>query len=177
MQAKLTDYYVNKAFTALTSIWTSANTGTNYTNVGGPLTATALKNSIDTINQTVGRVKAVVGTRKALTPITTFGAGWNIGSTSPNTAFPVNTALEEIYRTGWLGMYYGAPIVALDQMYDNAVDYQPMLPNNKVLVIGDNVGEFITYGPVREKAWDNMAPTPPEFVQEISTGENYFLVI
>ena len=47
MQSKLTDYYVNKAFTALTNIWTASNTPSNYTSVGGSLTATALKNAIN----------------------------------------------------------------------------------------------------------------------------------
>lgn len=167
MQAKLTDFYVNKAFTALTTVWTASNTPSNYTSVGGSLTATSLKNAIDRINQTVGRVRAVVGTRKALTPVTTFGAGWDVTTAAGTTQQANYPALNEIWQTGWLGRYYGAPIVALDQIYDNAVDYQPMLPEDKVLVIGDNVGEFITYGAVREKAYDDMEPTPPYFYLEI----------
>jgi len=175
MQAKLTDFYVNKAFTALTSIWTASNTPNNYTSVGGSLTATALKNAIDRVNQTVGRVRAVVGTRKALTPITTFGAGWDV-TTAAGTSQQANyPAVNEIWQTGWLGRYYGAPIVALDQIYDNAVNYQPMLPENKVLVIGDNVGEFITYGPVREQAYENMEPIPAEYVLQIY--QKYGLIV
>lgn len=164
MQAKLTDYYVNKAFTALTTIWTSTNTPQNYTNVGGALTATALKNMIDFINQRTGKVQAVVGTRKALTPVTTFGAGWSLGG---GTEWGLDEALTEIYQTGWLGRYYGAPIVALDQIYNNLVDYQAMIPEDKVLVIGQHAGEFITYGDVREKIYDLNEPTPPETVLEL----------
>lgn len=173
MQAKLTDYYVNKVFTALTNIWTASNTPNNFTNVGGQVTATALKNAMDFINQRVGKVKAVVGTRKALTPITNFGTGWDIG-TGTNT-WGIDQALTEVYQTGWLGRYYGAPIVALDQIYDNLVDFQPMLPEDKILVIGENVGEFITFGDVKEKAYDDPRPTPPEFILEIY--QRYGLIV
>jgi len=164
MQAKLVDYYVNKSFTALSTIWNASNTPNNFTNVGGALTATALKNMIDYINQRVGRVVAVVGTRKALTPVTTFGAGWSLGG---GTEWGLDPALMEIYQTGWLGRYYGAPIVALDQIYNNIEDYQSMIPEDKVLVIGQKVGEFITYGAVRERVYDLNEPTPPETVLEL----------
>lgn len=164
MKAKLTDYYVNKTFTALSSIWTASNTPNNFTSVGGALTATALKNMIDYINQRTGKVVAVVGTRKALTPVTTFGAGWSLGG---GTEWGLDPALMEIYQTGWLGRYYGAPIVALDQVYNNIEDYQSMIPENKVVVLGQKVGEFITYGDVREKMYDINEPTPPESVLEL----------
>lgn len=107
MRKSLVDYYASRVFASLTSIWTAANAPQNYTDAGGPLTATALKNAIDFINQRVGRVKAVVGSRKALTPVTTFGAGWSLGG---GTEWGLDTALNEIYQTGWLGRYYGAPI-------------------------------------------------------------------
>ncbi len=175
MRAKLTDYYVARTFTALSSIWNASNTPTNYTNVGAALTATALKNAIDTINQKIGRVKAVVGTRKALTPITTFGAGWD-ATTAAGTSQQANyPAINEIWQTGWLGTYYGAPIVAMQQIYNNLVDYTAMLPENKVLVIGENAGEFILYGPSRDKAYDDMQPTPPQFYLE--TYQQFGLLI
>lgn len=163
MQAKLRDYYLNKVFTALSTVWSSVNTPSNYTNVGGALTATALKNAIDRINQTTGGVRAVVGTRAALTPITTFGAGYSDGSVN----HPVPANIQEIMQTGWLGKYYGAPILALQQEYDNPMDYNALLPNDKVLVIGENVGDFITYGDVKTKEWTDMRPTPPQWYLEL----------
>ena len=164
MEAKLRDYYMNKVFTALSTIWTAVNTPNNYTSVGGALTATALKNAIDRINQTTSGVKAVVGTRAALTPITTFGAGWTDG-TSISHAVPEN--ISEIMRTGFLGRWYGAPIIALQQEYDNPEDYNALLPTDKVLVLGENVGEFITYGEVKSKDYTDMRPTPPQQYFEI----------
>lgn len=160
--AKLRDHYMNKVFTALSTIWTAINTPTNYTSVGSALTATALETAIDNINQNAGGVKAVVGLRSLLTPITKFGAFWNDGAVSP-TIKGVDSQLEEVMRTGWLGTYYGAKIIALDQIYNNADDYATMLPTDKVLVIGENVGEFITYGDVKSKEWTDPRPTPPQW--------------
>lgn len=164
MQAKLRDYYLNKVFTALTTVWTAVNTPSNFTNVGGPLTSTALKNAIDYVNQTTGGVRAVVGTRAALTPITTFGAGYTDGAAVSQ---PVPDNIREIMQTGWLGRYYGAPILALQQEYDNPEDYNALLPTDKVLVIGENVGDFITYGDVKTKEWTDMRVTPPQWYFEI----------
>jgi hypothetical protein len=175
MMAKLTDYYVNRAFSALSTIWSAANTPNNFTNVGGTLTATALKNAIDNINTNVGKVKAVVGSRKALTPITTFGAGFDVTTAAGTTQQANYPALDEIYRTGWLGQYYGAPIVALNQFQNNAVDYTNMIPEDKVLVIGENAGEFILYGPTKDKAWEDMEPTPPMFYLE--TWQQFGMII
>ena len=164
MLAKLRDFYMNKVFTALTTVWTAVNTPSNFTEVGGVLTATALKNAIDNINTNSGGVKAVVGTRAALTPITTFGAGYTDGA---GTSQVVPDNIREIMATGWLGKYYGAPIIALQQQYDNPEDYNALLPTDKVLVIGHNVGEFISYGDVKTKQWSDFNPTPPQWMLEI----------
>ena len=69
--------------------------------------------------------------------------------------------------TGFLGKYYGARLIALDQVYDNPMDYNALLPNDIVIVVGESVGEFITYGDVREKQWSDMRPTPPQWYLEI----------
>lgn len=164
MSAKLRDFFIGKVFTALTTVWTASNTPSNYIDVGGPLTATVLKNAIDRINQTTGGVRAVVGTRAALTPITTFGAGYTDGA---GTSQVVPDNIREIMQTGWLGKYYGAPILAIDQQYDNPEDYNALIPSNKVIVIGEKVGEFITFGDVKTKQWSDMRPTPPQWFLEL----------
>lgn len=164
MSAKLKDFFMGKVFTALTTVWTAGNTPDNYIDAGGPVTATVLKNAIDRINQTTGGVKAVVGLRSVLTPITTFGAGWTDGG-SVSQAVPDN--IREIMATGWLGKYYGAPIIALNQDYDNPEDYNALLPTDKILVIGENVGEFVTFGDVKTKEWTDMRPTPPQWFFEL----------
>lgn len=168
MRAKLADYYFNKVFTALSSVWTAGNTPNNYTDVGGVLTAAALEDAIEEINYRGGGAKLVVGTQRALQPITKFGAFWDSGTTAagtPHVAFP--SALEEVRNTGWIGRYYGVDILKIDQIWDNPMDYNTLLPEDKVLVIGNNVGEFITYGEVRKKQWQDMNPTPPQWYLEI----------
>jgi hypothetical protein len=157
MQAKLRDYYFGKVFNALTSVWSVANTPDNYVTVGTTVTAPVLKAAIDQINQTTGGVKAVIGTRAALTPVTTFGASWSDGATE----FAVEDNIREIMRTGWLGTYYGAPLIGLAQQYDNPEDYSPLIPDDKILVIGEKVGEFITFGDVKTQEWTNNEPIPP----------------
>jgi hypothetical protein len=155
--AKLRDMFMNKVFNALASVWNGSNTPDNYVSAGGAISSTVLKNAIDRINQTTSGVKAVIGVRSALTPITTFGGFWSNGATTTE----VPSAIKEIMDTGWLGKYYGAPIIALNQVWDNPEDHNTMLPTDKVLVVGENVGEFITYGDVKTKEYDEMRPTPP----------------
>ena len=109
-------------------------------------------------------MKAVIGTRAALTPITTFGAGYVDGTSVSQI---VSDNIREIMATGWLGKYYGAPIVAIEQQYDNPEDYNALIPSDKVLVIGNNVGDFITYGDVKTKQWNDMSVTPPQWYLEL----------
>ena len=174
MTAKFRDYYMNKVFTALSTIWTVGNTPDNYVTVATALNSTVLKHAIDTINQTTGGVKAVVGTRAALTPITTFGAGWADGYTTP-VSHGVTENISQIMNTGWLGRYYGAPLVAITQQYDNPEDYNALIPENKVLVIGENVGEFITYGDVKTQQYTDMRPVPPQWI--LSLYQQFGLII
>jgi hypothetical protein len=167
MMLKLRDYYMNKVFTALTSVWTLVNTPTNYTSVAGHITGAALKAGIDYINQQIpGGAKAIVGIRSLLTPITLFGGFWNDGVTP--TYWGNDTAINEIMTTGWLGKFYGVPIIALDQQWDNPEDRNALLPTDKILIVGQHVGEFITYGPPTTKEWTDMRPTPPYWNVDIS---------
>jgi len=168
MRAKLADYYFNKVFTALSSVWQAGNTPNNFTNLGTAITATALEDGIDEINYRGGGAKLVIGTRRALQAITKFGGFWDSGTTAAATPHaPIPGVLEEIRQTGWVGRYYGVPVVGLDQIFDNPEDYNALLPENKVLVVGNRVGEFITYGDVRQKNWEDMNPTPPQFFLEL----------
>ncbi len=165
MMAKLSDYYQNKIFTALTTVWTLANTPDNYVSVGGAVTATALEDAIDQINETTGGVRAVIGTRAAMSPITKFGAFWT-DSTGTKTAVS-DPQVNEIVQRGVLGKYYGANLYQLNQVRDNLEDYNTLLPTDKILVIGENVGEFITYGDTKTKQYNDMRPTPPQWFLEI----------
>ena len=161
--AKLRDYYMNKVFTALSTIWSSQNTPYNWANCGGPVTALALENMIDRINQTTSGAKAIIGVRSAVQPISKFAAFFTSGT---NTGY-VPARIEELMRAGSLGNYYGVPIIAINQVWDNPEDYRALLPTDKVLVVGENVGEFITFGPERSKEYTDNQPTPPYWHMDI----------
>jgi hypothetical protein len=167
MRAKISDYYINLVLNALSTLWDGTNTPNNWTSAGGAITATLLEDAIDEVNYRVGSVRAVVGTRKALTPITKFANYVPYASSPTSWGVAVPSAIEEIRRTGFVGTYYGARIIALDQIWDNYDDYTALLPEDKVLVIGNNVGDFITYGDVKMKQWTDMEPTPPVFKLEL----------
>jgi hypothetical protein len=163
MASKLNDYYINKVYTALGTIWNASNTPDNYTSVGADVTATALETAINRINQTTSGAKAIVGSRVAVTPITKFGAFWTDGT---NVGYDPND-IQQIRQTGWLGKYYGVPVKAVEQSWDNPEDYNTQVPEDYILVIGEGVGEFITYGDVKTKQWSDMNPTPPQWMLEI----------
>jgi hypothetical protein len=164
MMYQLRRYYYNKVFTALSTVWSSSNTPSNYTTVGSAVTPAVLENAIDRINQTTSGVKAVVGVRSAMAPISKFAAFW---SKDASTYGYSQDRINQILREGMLGEYYGAPLVVLDQVYDNLEDYNPQIPANKILVIGENVGEFILYGDVKTKQYTDMKPTPPQWYLEL----------
>jgi len=171
MLAKLRDFYFGKVFTALDSVWSAVNNTANYTHVAGNITDVALINAIDHINQTTGGVRAIIGTRAALTPITRFGASWSDGAVD----WIVPENIREIMQTGWLGRFYGAPILAVEQVYDNLEDYNPMIPTDRIVVVGKNVGEFITYGPVKYQEWTDPRPIPPYWT--VSLYQQFGLII
>ena len=173
MRAKLQDYFVTKVFTALASIWGTANTPNNYAEVsvsdwaaGGATAMAAVKAAIDRINQTTPGVKVVIGATEAMTPITQFTAFWpDIASTA--TYHTADELIMKIMADGWLGKWYGAPFVKIPQVWDNVEDYNALVPTDTVLVVGHDAGEFITYGDVKTKQWTDMNPTPPQWMYEI----------
>jgi len=167
MLAKLRDYYLARVFTALTTVWTAVNTPNNFINLGTAVTATALENAIDWINQTTGGVKVVMGVRSAMTPISKFGAFWDNGAQPIWTQTGSQEKINQVLNTGALGVYYGAPLLSLEQVYNNPVDFQQQLNPHYIIVVGENVGEFITYGPEKWKQWSDMNPTPPQWMLEV----------
>jgi len=163
MKAKLRDWFVSKVFTALSTIWTAGNTPLNYTAMGGNITAAALINAINRINLSTSGAKVIIGSKAAVTPITSFAAFWTSGA---NVGYDP-ALIREIWQNGWLGRFYGVPVVAIDQVYDYPDTYVPLIPTDKILVIGDKVGEFITYGDVKTKQWVDNNPTPPQWMLEL----------
>jgi len=159
MAAKLREHYVNRLFTAIASVWTAGNTPDNFVSVGGAITATALEDAIDEINLR-GSAKVVLGSRSAMTPITKFGAFWDDGA---GTTEGSQRAIDEVRQNGFLGKYYGVPLMVVEQVFDNVDDDNALVPTDFVLVIGENAGEFITYGEARSSQWNDPAVVPPQW--------------
>lgn len=162
MTAKLSDFYVAKVMNAVYTL-AGINDSQNFWYVTSPITRSTLEDAIDYISDVAGSVKSVVGRRVALAPITKF-AGYRaaVGATEASAYLvPVPSALEEIRRTGWFGIYYGANFVSLEQIYDNVYDRNKLLNDSLISVIGDQCGEFITYGDTREDQWTDMSTAPP----------------
>jgi len=164
MLKTLKDYYQNKVFAALTSVWTGGNTPDNYAAISTAVTALGLETAIQQISQTIGGPIVVAGVRSVLNPITKFGAFWDDGG---STIVGVDSQLEKVMSEGMLGKYYGAEIVVIDQDWDYPDSYGALVPTNKILVMGKNVGEFITYGDIKEKQYTDPRPTPPQWFFEI----------
>jgi hypothetical protein len=162
MIAKLNDYFVTKVMNSFYTLATINDSANFYYHVSD-ITRTVIEDAIDKVADTAGGVKAIVGRRTALAPITKF-AGYRVavGATESSAPVaPIPSALEEIRRTGFFGSYYGVNnIVALDQIYDNPYDRNALIQDNLIVVVGDSCGEFITYGDVKEDQWLDMSTAP-----------------
>lgn len=179
VQAALREKLLMRTWNALGSIWASGNasaltiTGSsysNYQNAAGPLTASLLDAAIDHVNYWAGSVRAIIGTEAALAPLSEFGQYKLIsGSLSDNLVTTNGQPAGTFQRVSPYGGSYGVEsyrgvsnIVRIPQIFDNT-EYPPvpLLPTDFVLVVGDNVGEFITYGGPQYKEFVDNRPTPP----------------
>ena len=176
MLAKLHDYYVGAAFNALATLWNAVNTPLFYATVAGAVNAATLNNMIDTISYYAGGVRGIIASQWALNALTGF-AGYVPYQAAPAAwGVAVPTTIEEILQTGRVGTYRGVKnIVGLKQIWDNPEDYRPFIPTDIILVIGENAGEFITYGEPRWKEWTNMEPTPP--LWNLETYQTWGMII
>lgn len=163
MQQAISDYFMTKVFTALSTIWTEANTPDNYTDCGGSVTATALEDMIDYINLHTPGAKAIVGTKAAITPITKFAAWTNDGTHYDASQDVIN----EIHRTGRVGMYYGVPLVEIPNPKNDPESNSFLVPSDKILIIGEKVGEFVTMGSPEYSQYTDPKPIPAMFVMQM----------
>ena len=176
----LEEKLVMRGWNALANIWTSGNSAaltysgsgtSNFIDASGPLTSTALDAAIDHVNFWSPGVRTIIGTEQALAPLSTFGQYKLVsGTTTDNYVTldgrPAGT-FENVspYGSGSKAVeaYRGVTnIVRLKQIFDET-EYprRPLLPVDFILVIGEDIGEFVTYGSAQTKEWTDMEPTPP----------------
>jgi hypothetical protein len=170
-----------RTWNALGNIWSAANasaltitgsTSSNFINVGSALTSAALDAAIDHVNYWSGSVKAIIGTEQSLAPLTTFGQYKLISGANSDNLVTIQPGQQPFtfqnvspYGNGPKAVesYRGVNnIVRIKQLFDDT-EYppKPLLPTDFVLVVGDNIGEFITYGGPQTKEYVDNEPTPP----------------
>jgi hypothetical protein len=179
VQKALQEKVLLRSWNALANIWRTANasaltisgsTTSNFIDASGPLTSAALDAAIDHVNFWTPGVKTIIGTESALAPLTTFGQYRLIsGSNSDNyvtingqPAGTFNNASPFAQSPG-VESYRGVSnIVRIKQIFDEtSYPKVPLLPTNFVLVIGEDIGQFITYGGPQFKEYIDNEPTPP----------------
>lgn len=181
VQKALQERLLLRSWNALGNIWKASNASaltisgsgnSNYLSASsGPLTSTLLDTAIDHVNYWSGGVRAIIGTESALAPLTTFGQYKLISGSNSDAYVTINGqpagTFQNVspYGTGSKGVesYRGVSnIVRIPQIFDNT-EYPPvpLLPTDFVLVVGENVGEFITYGGPQYKEFVDNRPTPP----------------
>ncbi len=184
VQAALREAVLMRTWNALGNIWNSTNAtaltipgaaNSQFIDASGPLTSTALDAAIDHVNFWSGGVKAIIGTEQALAPLSTFGQYQIISGTTNDfyvtqNGVPAGT-IRNVSPFGidkGVETYRGVTnIVRIPQIFDRSEwPPRPLLPTDFVLVVGENIGEFITYGGPQYKEFVDNEPTPPYWVYE-----------
>ncbi len=179
VNAALDEKLIMRGWNALANIWTAGNasaltisgaTYSNFIDAGGPLTSTALDNAIDHVNFWSEGVRTIIGTESALAPLTTFGQYRLISGNNTDNYVTINGQPAGTFdnaspygRNKGVESYRGVTnIVRVPQIFDKSESpWRPLLPTDFVLVIGEDIGEFVTYGSAETKEYTDMRPTPP----------------
>lgn len=185
VQKALAEKILLRSWNALANIWKASNasaltisgsTTSNFIDAAGPLTSAALDAAIDHVNFWTPGVKTIIGTEAALAPLTTFGQYRLISGSLTDNYVAINGQPADTFRSispygdqGYgVESYRGVSnIVRIEQIFDNT-EYppRPLLPNDFVLVVGEDIGQFITYGGPQYKEYIDNAPTPPYWTYE-----------
>lgn len=177
LRADLFDEIVSKVFSLLTTVWTASLTPNNYVDASGTgVTATALDNMIETLLAYTGQVRAIVGSRAALLPIYRFAQYREFVPTSPNVngLVPIVDKLNEFSQNNKVSTYLGIPLIELPQVYRNRLPANAtgglrdagnrMIPTDKILVIGDQVGEIALMGGFEYQDYTDPTTQPANYV-------------
>lgn len=177
LRADLFDELVSKVFTLLSTVWNSTDTPNNFLDQSGTgVTQVGLEAMMETILNYSGQVRAIVGTRAALLPIYKFAQYREFvltGTATDRAAFQT-PALEEFLRTGRVATYLGTPVIELPQVYRNRLEAntssgirgvaQRMIPTDKVLVIGDQVGQVALMDGFEYQDYTDPTTQPANYV-------------
>ncbi len=174
LRLDLFDELVSKVFSLLTTVWTSSATPNNFTDVSGTgLTQTALETMMENVLNYSGQVRAIIGTRAALLPMYKFAQFREFvltGTGTDRVAFPT-AAFDEFLRTGKVNTYLGVPVVEIPQVYRNSLNANTtsgirdrMIPTDKVLVVGDQVGQIALMDGFEYQDYTDPTTQPANYV-------------
>lgn len=172
MADSLVDNMVARIFALISSVWTGSTSRTNYHDASsGGIDATILTNMMETVLYYSGGVKAIVGTRRALLPVYAmagFTERTGTGATAA-TVVPVDSIVEEWRRTGRVASFRGAPLIELPQVWKKEADSfeTRLVPEDRILVIGDNAGEIILYGGTEFQDHTDFSTEPADYVMAL----------
>lgn len=165
---------VMEVYKILGSVYNSVDTPDNYLDqTATGITEAGLDTMIDNVLEYSSRVKAILGTRKALQPLYKFAqirefvlsAG---GSGTPDRTAFATPALVEYFNTHRVSSIYGIPIIELPNYRDNALPRldAKLLDMNKVIVIGDTAGK-VAIGNEGSQSYFNYEVQPADWYQHI----------
>lgn len=173
MENSLVDEMVVRIFALISSIWAGTTSRTNYVDASGSgIDATILTNMMETVLNHAGGIKAIVGTRRSLLPVYAFAGFTERTGTGATAALPIpiDSIVEEWRRTGRVTSFRGAPLIELPQVYKrgpgNTYD-QRLVAEDRILVIGDNAGEIITYGGTEFQDHTDFSTEPADYVMAL----------
>lgn len=181
VRAALQEKVLLRTWNALGNIWTAGNASaltipgaanSNFLDASGALTSTVLDAAIDHVNYWSGSVRAIIGTQAALAPLSTFGQYKLISGSNTDNYVAINGqpagTMQNVSPFGrnpnyGVESYRGVSnIIRVPQIFDNSkYPPVPIVPNDFVLVVGENIGEFVTYGGPQTKEFVDNRPTPP----------------
>lgn len=151
LKADLFDEVVARVFTLLTTVWNATDTPNNYTDASSTgITATVLDNMIENVLEFSPNVRAIVGARRALLPVYSFAQYKEFALSGTNTdavAFPTAAFLEYTNSTK-VSTYKGISLIEIPQVFRQKLPNirDRMIPTDRVLVIGESVGEIEIMG-------------------------------
>lgn len=178
LRADIFDSLVSRVFNLLTTAYNGIDTPTNFTNVGGPLSQTALDAMIEAMLDNGQNIRAIVGTRKALRPMYGFAQFREFelsGTAVDAVAFPVESAFNEFTDSRKVTRYTGIPVIELPQTYRagfaaNQLSGNPLrqervgLPDDRVLIISEDIGSVALMGGTEYQDYTDPTTQPPNYV-------------
>lgn len=177
LRLDLFDELVSKVFGLLATAWNGTATPSNYLDASATgLTQVGLDAMMETVLNAAGQVKAIVGSRAALLPLYRFAQYREFvlgGTGTDRVAFPT-AAFDEFLRTGKVSTYMGVPVIELPQVYRNRLGanlsnglnnpQDRMIPTDRVLVIGDQVGQIALMGGFEYQDYTDPTTQPANYV-------------